>query len=154
VSVEAGSCTPVADDAAIGLDLPTIVDEHMKGRLRLVRDYTLMILRKTSRYKRPEVDPIIWEHGRRNMALQDAGLMPIVCPIRDDGEFAGIGILTVPPDRVAEILSQDPGVKAGIFTFEVHPVGGFPGSALPIETHAAADASAFVEMATTGGADE
>jgi hypothetical protein len=148
---EAGSRIPLADDAAIGRELPTITDEQMKGRLPLVRDYTLMILRKTSRYTRPEVDPIIWEHGRRNMALQDAGLMPIVCPIRDDGEFAGIGILTVPRDRVAEILSQDPGVKAGIFTFEVHPVGGFPGSALPMEPHADAHVSALGEMATAEG---
>jgi hypothetical protein len=148
---EAGSRIPVADDAAIGLELPIITDEHMKGRLPLVRDYTLTILRKTSSYKRPEVDPIIWEHGRRNMALQDAGLMPIVCPIRDDGEFAGICILTVPPDRVAEIMSQDPAVIASIFTFEVHPIGGFPGSALPIETHPAAHASPYAETATRGG---
>ena len=145
------SGVPLADDQAIGLELPTITDDYMKGRLSQSRDYTLLILKRTAKFKRPEVDPIIWEHGRRNMALQQAGLMPIVCPARDTGEYAGIGILTVPIDRAAEILNEDPGVKAGILTFEVHPVGGFPGSVLPTETGAAAHASALAEMATTGG---
>lgn len=41
--------------------------------------------------------------------------------------LAGVCIFTVSPERAAEIFSEDPGVKAGIFSFEVHPVGGFPG---------------------------
>jgi hypothetical protein len=142
---------PLADDASIGLELPTITDEYMKGGLSQSRDYTLLILKKAPKYKRPEVHPIIWEHGRRNMALQQAGLMPIVCPVRDEDEYAGIGILTIPVDRAAEIYGQDPGVKAGIFTVEVHPVGGFPGSGLPTETHAGAHTSALGEMATAEG---
>jgi hypothetical protein len=76
---------PVADDEAIGLELPPISDEHMKERLQQSRDYTLLILRRTPKYKRPEVDSIIWEHGRRNMALLEAGSLPIVCPIRAEG---------------------------------------------------------------------
>jgi hypothetical protein len=28
-------------------------------------------------------------------------------------------------------MDHDPGVEAGIFTYEIHPVRGFPGSALP-----------------------
>ena len=142
------SGVPLADDQAIGLELPTISDEYMKGRLPQSRDYTLLILKRTAKFKRPEVDPIVLEHGRRNMALTQAGLMPIVCPARDTGEYAGIGILTVPIDRAAEILNEDPGVKAGILTFEVHPVGGFPGSSLPTQTHAETQTSQFGEMAT------
>lgn len=124
---------PVPDDASIGLELPTVTDELMKQRLSQSQIYTLWLLKRTAKLKRPDVDPIIWEHGRRNMALQQAGLMPIVCPVLDESEWAGIGILTVPPERAAEIFTQDPGVKAGIFTFEVHAVGGFPGSSLPSE---------------------
>jgi hypothetical protein len=37
----------------------------------------------------------------------------------------------VPADRAAEIFSEDPGVKAGIFMCELHPVAGFAGSSLP-----------------------
>jgi hypothetical protein len=125
---------PLADDAALGLELPPITNEFMNQRLRGSQSYTLLILKRTPKLRRPQVDPIIWEHGRRNMALQDAGLMPIVCPVRDHSEWAGIGILTVPPDRAAEIFTEDPGVKAGIFTVAVHSVVGFPGSALPSTT--------------------
>ena len=126
-----GNAVPLADDTALGLDLPTISDEFMRERLAQAQSYALVIMRRNAKLKRPEVDPIIWEHGRRNMALQEAGLMPIVCPVRDESEYAGICILTVSLDRAREIFSEDPGVKAGIFALEVHPVGGFPGSALP-----------------------
>lgn len=71
------------------------------------------------------------------MALQQAGLMPVVCPVAGASEWAGIGNLAVAPERAAEIFSEDPGVKAGIFTFEVHPVVGFPGSTLPGKTREA-----------------
>jgi hypothetical protein len=116
---------PLADDEAAGLELPTITDEYMQERLGQAQGYTLVILRKTPKYKRPDTDPIVREHGRRNMALQQAGLMPIVCPARDDSGFAGICIFAVSPERASEILSEDPGVEAGIFTFEAHPVAGF-----------------------------
>jgi hypothetical protein len=32
---------------------------------------------------------------------------------------------------VIAIMDGDPGVQAGIFTYEVHPVRSFPGDALP-----------------------
>ena len=121
----------LADDASLGLDLPVISDELMFARLSESQSYTLVILKRTPKLKRPEVDPIIWEHGRRQMAMQDAGLLAIVCPVRDESEQAGIAILTVTTDRATEIYREDPGVKAGILTFEVHPVGGFPGAMLP-----------------------
>lgn len=139
---------PEADNASIGLELPTITDEHMRSRLSEARSYTLLILRKTPEYSRPAADPVVWEHGRRNMALQQSGLMPIVCPARDDSDLAGICIFTVSPERAAEILSEDPGVKAGIFTFEVHAVGGFPGSTPPTQTQV--DAQTRITSAPDG----
>ena len=125
---------PVSDDGSIGLELPTITDDYMRSRLTEARSYTLLILRKTGRYSRPAADLIVWEHGRRNMALQRSGLMPIVCPSGDDSDLAGICILTVTPEGAAEIFGEDPGVRAGIFSLEVHPVSGFPGSTLPEES--------------------
>ena len=122
---------PVADDPSIGLELPTITDDYMRSRLTEAESYTLLILKKTPKYSRPAADPIVREHGRRNMALQRSGLMPIVCPSRDDSDLSGVCIFTVSPERAAEIYAEDPGVKAGIFTFDVHRVGGFPGSTLP-----------------------
>lgn len=120
-----------ADDSAIGLELPTITDEHMRAELADTQPYTLLVLKKTAQYSRPDADAVVWEHGRRNFGLRDTGLMPIVCPIVDSSECAGIGIFTASPERVSEIMSEDPGVKAGVFAFEIYSIIGFPGSALP-----------------------
>ena len=79
----------------------------------------------------PGVEKIIREHGRRNMALQAAGLLAIVCPVTDGGEVRGLGIFDAEPESVREIMAGDPGVQAGVFTFEVHPCFSFPGDALP-----------------------
>jgi hypothetical protein len=128
---ETALAVPTSEDASIGLKLPTITDDYMRSRLTQAQSFTLLVLKKTPKYSRPAADPVVWEHGRRNMALQQSGLMPIVCPALDDSDLAGICIFMVSPERAAEIFSEDPGVKAGIFSFDVHPVGGFPGSALP-----------------------
>ena len=34
-------------------------------------------------------------------------------------------------DEVRRIMDGDPGVQAGVFTYELHPCRSFPGSALP-----------------------
>ena len=73
----------------------------------------------------------MWEHGRRNMALQADGVLAVVMPGHGEPEFAGIGIFDGSPKEVRRIIDADPGVQAGIFSYEIHPVRGFPGSALP-----------------------
>jgi hypothetical protein len=72
----------------------------------------------------------VWEHGRRNMALVEAGLLLVVLPVTDDSPLAGVGVFAGDVDTVTEILDGDPGVRAGIFDYEAHPVRGFPGAAL------------------------
>jgi hypothetical protein len=119
-------------DYVAGQPLPTITDDVMRERIAKGRLYSAMLLRKTSKFKRPEVDPIIWEHGRRNMALVEHGVLAIVLPVDNDPrDWAGLGIFAASPDEVSEIMDNDPGVEAGIFTYEVHPVRGFPGASLP-----------------------
>lgn len=110
--------------------LPTIDDETMNQRLARAKPYTLAILHRTDALVRPDVDPIIWEHGRRNMALVEAGELSIVMPVSDDGGLAGIGIFVGDTDHVTTILDGDPGVRAGIFRYELHPTRGIPGAAL------------------------
>jgi hypothetical protein len=107
-----------------------ITDDYMRDRISKTRNYTLMVLRPTPDCFEADSRPIVWEHGRRNMALQAAGIMPIVCPVGDD-TIAGIGIFNTGPDVARSIMADDPGVQAGIFTFEVHACRGFPGDALP-----------------------
>ena len=114
-----------------GRELPVISDETMRERLAGTAAYTAVLLRTTSAYSRPAVNPIIWEHGRRNMALAEAGLLPAVFPVMDDSTLAGIGVFAASAEDTAVILDDDPGVRAGIFSYEMHPVRGFPGAAVP-----------------------
>jgi hypothetical protein len=107
-----------------------ITDDYMNDRIGKARPYTLVVLKPTPEYFKPESREIVWEHGRRNMALQAEGIMPIVCPVGDN-QISGIGIFNTDPDEARAIMADDPGVRAGIFTFEVHTCRGFPGDALP-----------------------
>jgi hypothetical protein len=114
-----------------GVPLPTIDDETMRARIGKAQEYTAVLLRKTAAFVRPDVDPIVWEHGRRNMALVEHGVLAIVLPASEDPSgWAGLGIFSASPQEVSEIMDHDPGVQAGIFTYEVHPIRGFPGSSL------------------------
>jgi hypothetical protein len=60
--------------------------------------------------------------------------MPIVCPVADGSGVTGVGIFAASPEEVERIMSGDPGVKEGLFTYDIHPTRTFPGSALPIPT--------------------
>jgi len=118
-------------------DLPVVTDEQLQESLKKTREYTVLILKAGPKFEVPGPDlasgvtRIIWEHGKRNSALRLAGLMPIVCPITDGSGVTGIGIFDAPPEEVDKIMAADPGVRAGIFTYDIHPARSFPGSSLP-----------------------
>lgn len=109
----------------------TITDEFMREHIARANQYCLMILKDGPNRHIEGVEKLIWEHGRRNFALREAGLMPIVCPVGDGSKVCGIGIFTVSAEEVKKIYEEDPAVKKGVFVFEVHPCRGFPGSSLP-----------------------
>ena len=108
-----------------------ITDEMMGEWLTAAAGYCLVILRKADGPAVPGRDKIVWEHGRRNMSLQADGLLPIVCPVRDDSDIAGAGIFAASVDETRRIMDGDPGVQAGVFSYEVHATRSRPGSALP-----------------------
>ena len=113
------------------LTLPAISDEVMRQSMTTTRAYTVAILHKGPAYDPPRSDPTIREHGRRNFALRAAGLLSIVCPIRDATTSAGIAIFAADPAEVERILDGDPAIQAGVLTYEVHPARSFPGDCLP-----------------------
>ena len=108
----------------------TISDEYMKEMITKTRDYTIVILRATQKRNEPGAERIIWEHGRRNFSLREEGKLPIACPINDGTEVKGIGIFTTNVEETKRIMDEDPGVKAGIFTYEVHKCRSSPGAML------------------------
>jgi hypothetical protein len=71
-------------------------------------------------------------HGRRNHSLRADGVLAIVCPIFDESPRCGIGIFDSSVEEVTAIMEGDPGVAAGVFTYELHPVFSFPGDKLPL----------------------
>ena len=103
----------------------------MRARVAKARPYTVLVLHTTAAFARPACDAVVWEHGRRNMALVDAGLLSVVLPIADDSGIAGYGVFDADLETTRRIMDDDPGVRAGIFSVELHPVRGFPGSCLP-----------------------
>jgi hypothetical protein len=117
--------------------LPQVTDEMLASARQQTRPYSLIILKAGPKFsppgpdRDPAVSRIILEHGKRNLALRLAGLLPIICPVADGTEVAGIGIFTAAPDEVNRIYSEDPAVMAGVLTFEVHTTWSFVGSTLP-----------------------
>jgi hypothetical protein len=111
--------------------LPTITDEQMRAMLPGARAYSLVLLRPTEKRAEPGANEIVWEHGRRNFALREHGLLSVVCPVMSGEGLSGVGIFAATPEETAAIMDGDPGVQAGVFTYEVYAVRGFPGSTLP-----------------------
>ena len=112
-------------------NLPVISDEFMKESMTKIKSYCSVILKVGPNMQMQGVEKIIWEHGRRNFALRQSGLLSIVCPIRDGTDVCGIGIFNTTADELKTIMEEDPGVKAGVFIYEIHPVRSFPGDKLP-----------------------
>jgi len=114
-------------------DLPPITDEAMRAAMGRTRPYSVVILRDGPHADHPDREAIVWEHGRRNFRLRAAGLLAVVLPVRDDSAVDGIGIFDLDPTETRAVMEADPGVRAGVFTFEVHPARSFPGDRLPAE---------------------
>ncbi len=108
-----------------------ITDEFMRQMMTRTQGYTAVILKSGPNRNMEGVDAIVWEHGRRNFALREQGILAIVCPVRDDSDVRGIGLFTTDPAETAKVMDADPGVQAGVFVYEVHPCRSFPGDALP-----------------------
>jgi hypothetical protein len=108
-----------------------ISDAYMKEMIGRTKNYSVVILKATPIRNEPGADRIVWEHGRRNFALRAEGILSIVCPISDGTTVSGIGIFNADVEKTKAVMDGDPGVQAGIFTYEVHPCRAFPGDALP-----------------------
>jgi hypothetical protein len=107
-----------------------ISDDDMRAGMATTKAYTAVILSAGPAYGTPEAAPIIWEHGRRNYGLRADGVLNVVCPVMDDTSVCGIGIYNLDLEAAVALTEEDPGVKAGVFTYQAHPVRSFPGDHL------------------------
>ncbi len=111
--------------------MTVITDDDMRALMPTTRPYTVVILKAGPHRDIEGADALVWEHGRRNFVLREDGQLAIVCPVTDGSEVQGIGIFTVGLDETRRLMDEDPGVRAGVFTYEVHPCRSFPGDSLP-----------------------
>ena len=111
--------------------MDAITDEFMKEMLTKSKNYSIVILKAGPNEIMPERPKIVWEHGRRNFELRAKELLSIVCPIAEENNIKGIGIFNVNKTELKKIMDDDPGVKEGIFTYEILTCRSFPGDALP-----------------------
>src|SRR5216684_9318530 len=105
----------------------TITDELMRQRISATKNYCIVILKAGPKKNEEGAEKIIWEHGRRNFSLRADGVLAIVCPVPDESELSGIGIFNATAEETAAIMDGDPGVRAGVFVYELHPCRSFPG---------------------------
>jgi hypothetical protein len=111
--------------------METISDEYMRQMLTTTKSYCVVILKAGPKKHEAGIQQIIWEHGRRNFALRAEGKLAIVCPVNDGTEISGIGIFSTSLEETRQLMEEDPGVQAGVFTYELHPCRSFPGDSLP-----------------------
>lgn len=108
-----------------------ITDDLMRSMLATAKPYSVVILKAGPNRQTPGVEKIVWEHARRNFQLRADGLLSVVCPVMDGSEVSGIGIFNAGVEETRALMEEDPGVRAGVFVYEVHPSRSFPGDSLP-----------------------
>ena len=111
--------------------MKTFTDDEMGRLLPTAKTYSVVILKAGPKFADAGAPAIVWEHGRRNFGLRDDGVLAVVLPVTDGSDVCGIGVFAATVEDTTAIMDDDPGVAAGIFTYEVHPCRGFPGDSLP-----------------------
>jgi hypothetical protein len=111
--------------------MKTFTDEEMGQLLSTAKPYSVVILKQGPNFGDDTAPGIIWEHGRRNFGLRDDGVLAVVLPVTDGSDVCGIAVFAATIDATAAIMDDDPGVAAGVLSYEVHPCRGFPADSLP-----------------------
>ncbi len=108
-----------------------ITDEYMQQVLAKTKDYSIVILKAGPNKHWDGAQKIIWEHGRKNFRTPRRRVLAIVCPVADGSDVSGVDIFNATTEEVKKIMDEDPGVKAGVFVYEIHVCRSFPGDSLP-----------------------
>ena len=108
-----------------------ITDEFMRQMQAKTKEYCVCILRTTPKRGQTGANRFLTEHNRRSWVLRVDGPLSILCQISDGSGVISVSIFNASVDEVKKIMEEDPAVKAGIFTYELHAIRGFPGDMLP-----------------------
>ena len=108
-----------------------ITDEYMRQMQEKTREYCVCILRTTPKRGQTGANRLVTEHNRRNYTLRAQGPLAILCQVADGSGVSTVSIFNASAEEVKKIMDEDPAVKEGIFTYELHVVRAFPGDVLP-----------------------
>ncbi len=108
-----------------------ITDEFMRQMQEKTKEYCVCILRTTPKRGQTGANLFVTEHNRRIFVLRVNGVLAMMFPISDGGQVGGVYIFNTTAEEVKKLMDEDPAVKAGIFTYELHMSHSFPGDALP-----------------------
>ena len=98
------------------------------------KPYTMVFLLEGSNRDHDEAtaEEIQLNHLKYLQNLREQGVLPIHGPLLDGGKIVGVAIYnSTDAEQVKKWCENDPGYKAGRFTYEIHPFFTFPGSTLP-----------------------
>ncbi len=107
-----------------------ITDDHMRQMMMTTRPYTVVLLRPVRTTTRP-----IATRSSGSTVAATSRYAPMACStscaLSSTTARGAVWASSMPsPTTVSEIMDDDPGVRAGVFTYEVHPVRSFPGDTL------------------------
>jgi hypothetical protein len=111
--------------------MKTFTNEEMNELLPTAKSYSLVFLKPGPKCGDDTAPALMWEHGRRNFGLRDAGLMAAAFVLLDGTDIWAVRAFTGTVEDTTAIMNDDPGVAAGLFTFEVHPCRGFAADPMP-----------------------
>lgn len=108
-----------------------ITDEFMRQMQGKAKDYCVCILRTTAKRGQTGANRFVTEHNRREFVLRVDGPLSILCQVSDGSGVVSVSIFNASVEEVKKIMDEDPAVKEGIITYELHASRGFPGDTLP-----------------------
>lgn len=112
------------------IDVSDMTDERMMELVGSALPYTVCALKPGPNWGVGNWEKIIWEHGRRNLAMREEGILVIT--LRTESEdVVGVGVYNRDLETARELLSDDPAIKSDVLRFDLYPAQGFPGDALP-----------------------
>ena len=111
--------------------MATITDEYIRQIQGKMKEYCICILKATPKRAQTGANQFVTEHNRRSFALRAQGPLAILCQSSDGSGVSAVNIFNASVDEVKKIMDEDPAVKAGIFTYELHAVRSLPGDVLP-----------------------
>jgi len=107
-----------------------VTDAQIQDLAATATPASVCVLTWTADRHQQGADATELEHQRRMVTLRADGVIAVLVPVLSD-TVAGIAVLTIGVEEADALFAEDPCVRAGMMTYEVHACLTFPGDAVP-----------------------